>query len=583
MCGILALFGDIGEYDIPTFDELNHRGPDHFGIETSENAIMAHYRLSIVDLTSNGDQPLVSEKSILIFNGEIYNYKSLLQKYIPGSLELTKSDSVALQKLLDTVGLQIISELKGMFAVVYKLDNRVFFFRDNVGIKPLYFYRNSSSLIISSEITPIKQRVKPKISQKALLEYIVHGVVLTDTIFEGVRECIPGVLYVWDSENCVTNLKVVEKHYNTLDMDLDEAIENVVSSMEAREVPSALLLSGGIDSSLLAHYLSKLKIKPEAITVDFGIKTINNELGLAVKLAEKLGLTHRIIKVEANDIKDRIEPLLKRHGQPFADAADVVLDAIYGTLKDDYKVVFQGDGGDEMFGGYSRHRFIKYSKILKKIPLILFSRSSRLTRILRALRQQSFFEIHSDLMREDSLIYDELPKLFNDNIDWYDAKYGHYKNVHKVGYNRAEIDRLFFGDKKIWLPKAFLKKVDIPSMNNSLEARVPFLHDDIQNFCEEIEKKSVVGIRYGKLPLRAIARRHLPREIYRAKKMGFGVPYKEWLANDFRDEYLELLDQLSRFNLIDVEEVRKHFILNDGSYLHFHWKLFILCKWLKNT
>lgn len=576
------MFGEVSRYRSPSSKELFHRGPEHFGLIESEGSLISHYRLSIVDLSPNGNQPLVSKKSCLVFNGEIYNYKDLLHQYLPELSGSIQSDSVALHALLDRVGSKIISELNGMYAVVYKTDSEVLFFRDRAGIKPLYYCQHFDSLLISSEIGPLKTRLNPKIKKEGLAEYIVHGAVLTDTIYEGILDAEPGHLYSWSFLERNILYERIEYKSNINEGDLDKVLDDVVESMEANEVPSALLLSGGIDSSLLAHYLSKLPNRPKAITVDFGRQTINNEVYLAKIVAKKLGLEHQVIHVDSNKVKLSLEGVLQNHGQPFADAADIVLDSIYKSIKNEFKVVFQGDGGDEMFGGYNRHRFIKFSKILKILPQNLFVRNRKIYRILSALNKSKFFETHSDLMREDSLIYEDLKHLFNPKVDWYSAKYKHYKRVHDKLKMESDLDALFAADKKIWLPKVFLKKVDIPSMKNSLEVRVPYLHDIIQNWSDKLSKKTMLNFRHAKLTLRRLAERNLPREIYTAKKMGFGVPYKQWLIEDFKEEYLDILDELSSYDILDIKLVRDNFINNTNDYLHFHWKLFVLCKWLKS-
>ena len=581
MCGILYQSSIILS---AKQNELEHRGPDAFGSVTKSDSEFAHWRLSILGLSNAYDQPLHYKESLLIYNGEIYNYQELGQRYFKRNYV---NDSELLAHLLYYYGTEVITELKGMFAFVF-LDKqkRIIVGRDRLGIKPLYYSFKDGNLLVSSEISPIQRRINPVISHEAIAEFIVHGVIHTNTVYEGILE-FPNSHYAIYSHSELSLYKYSQNQFGKKQKskaDLGNLLSNSMALHLNSDVPTAILLSSGIDSSLLTFYASKLKSGLKVYTADFGGDAINDELDAAKKLCDHLGIEHYSISLKDRPKSVIIDELLKRHGQPFGDAADIALYVLYDALPKEIKVVIQGDGGDELFGGYRRHRLMKYGNsvllhfVLRNLP---FLRARRLGLALGAEN----VDRHSALLRQDNMVSDKLKSFIKSeqilqSLEIVETAC-YQKKYQEVAAEKSEQNKFYTVDMNLVLKNQFLRKVDISSMALSKEARVPLLYDDILDHAMTLDVQDNVNLFYGKLPLRKIAKQKLPRFIFKRKKMGFGVPYSRWLDTELNSDYMSCLKSTRVQQVLNTEAIYEDFCKR--SHDHFlHWKTYILAKWLKN-
>ncbi|MDA7531529.1 asparagine synthase (glutamine-hydrolyzing) [Akkermansiaceae bacterium] len=582
MCGILYQSAVIIKAEK---NELEHRGPDAYGSVLKDGSEFAHWRLSILGLSGAYDQPLKYKGSILIYNGEIFNYQELGQRYFQRDYD---NDSELLIHLLYYYGVDIITQLKGMFAFVFlDKEKKVIIGRDKLGIKPLYYSIKEGNLIVSSEISPIQRRINSAISPDALAEFVVHGVIHTNTVYEDILE-FPNSYFATYTNNELSLHKYSQNQFGTKQeskADLEKLISVSMALHLNSDVPVAILLSSGIDSSLLTYYAAKLQSSLQVYTADFGRDSINDELNAAKKLCNELGVKHYSVSLKDRSKSAIIDELLKRHGQPFGDAADIALYALYDALPKGIKVVIQGDGGDELFGGYRRHRLMKYGRsalfhfVLRCLPFM------RCRRIGLALGLKDV-ERHSALLRQDYMKSNKL-RTFIKSKKILECLEGvetscYRKMYQEVAADKSEEQKFYTVDMKLVLKNQFLRKVDIASMTLSKEARVPLLYDDIVDYAMSLNLRDNVNLIYGKLPLRKVAKKKLPRFIFKRKKIGFGVPFAKWLDTELYDDYMSCLKSNRARQVLNVDAIYEDF--HEKSCDKFlHWKIYILTKWLRNT
>lgn len=581
MCGILFhSFPDIPAKKV----ELNHRGPDYFGSYINNGIEFAHYRLSILDTGNGSNQPILVNDGVLIFNGEIYNFLELGNKYnVPATCLV--SDTLVLANLLDRFGIEIVNELKGMYSFIWQdSDYNIFVVRDRLGIKPLYYFFENNSFVFCSEIRPIQLRVKPEIKMAKVFEFLSHGVIHSDTVWNSIKEVPVNKILTFNlKENVLSFISreqkmcLLERKPSDIKL-LDRRIENSVRVHLKSDVPVGLLMSGGIDSSLIAYYASKYNNDITAYTADFGSNSMSEELTIAKRFAKEIEIQHQSILVDYDDALMHLDRLLDKHGQPFADAADIALSIIYSKTESKHKVLLQGDGGDELFGGYRRHRLFSLMSQMPRFFQKIDSKNRGLSYAKAFSNRESIR--HSQLLREDrahsALDFVRLSEEIRYSAH-YDAYLEAYQNNNFRDYTNLE--KLYYVDIQLLLKNIFLKKVDISSMLHSKEVRVPLLYDDIIEYFQTHNVANNANISQNKRQLRKIAKNHLPDYILNQPKMGFGVPYYAWLKKLGKDQYKDHLNLVQELMDIDAVGLLNNF--DNPRYQFVHWKFFVLARWLK--
>lgn len=615
MCGFLGIAGknNISEDNfVNAFNKINHRGPDESTIFTDINFKLGFKRLKILDLSENGRQPMSSnDKSItIIFNGEIYNYKSIKNILINSGVRFNgNSDTEVLLNyyiFLDRDIDKLIKNCNGMFsfAIVDRIKKKIYLVRDRLGVKPLYYFQDNNKIIFSSEIKSIKYLIKDaNISRKAISAYLSLGFVPPWlSIFKEVKSINPSEYAVWSFVKKTLKFKKywsprptkLNNNYNLAEWKelIKEELLDATKIRLNSDVPIGLFLSGGIDSGLVAAAVSKLGFK------DLNVHTVRfkdsdkDESDLAKKTANHLDLKlkiHDIDQITLSDIKSSI----KHFDEPFADPSLIVTDLICRkTFQNSTTVVLTGDGGDEGFCGYREYlKLLKYNS-LNKLPDILLN---NLGQVLSWIPNQKIKIISNRLkLNKISRVMWTHVYPFDDNLSkLLDNK---FKTKNKFNFNEAEeflkynkkYDNLTtsqISDLNCYLPSNVLKKTDMMSMKNSIELRSPFLDYRLVELGLSIPQEFKIQNNKTKYILREIAKDWLPEEISKSEKKGFGVPLDQLFLtnNNYSQEAIDQILKLNNYKIFDKNKLNSYLQKKDfsSSNLKSIYKLFCLSVFLE--
>ena len=580
MCGITGFIG----FNKPIINEnrlwemtkiLDHRGPDDSGIYLKNNVGFGHTRLSIIDLSSSGHQPMSSKDGevVITYNGEVYNYlelKSLLMK--KGIEFFTNTDTEVVLKAYIKWGPSIFSKFEGMFAFAI-WDNRkkiMHLVRDRFGIKPLYYYKYKSGMIFSSEIKSIlaSQIIQKKMSHPSLHEYMWYGNMTgNNTMYEGIFKVPPGnILTVNNSKiglNEYFSFEKIEDNQDEISLATETVLKKLDSAVKKHlisDVPVGVFLSGGIDSSAITaiaskYYNGKLKTFSAGFDFDNGV----NELSKSRKIANLFNSDHHELNISGINLSDTIENLVEIHDEPFADAANIPLYLLCKQLGNSIKVILQGDGGDEIFAGYRRYNILFYRKLWRYIsnvglPFIKSMpdgpSSQRYSRFFFANRQKNFSMQMALLLTQNSPL-DNPTDILNKDLQLSVLKYDPF-NIYKYWHSAFKefdyVKQMLFTDCKIQLPNTFLEKVDKPTMANSIEIRVPFLDNTLTDYVLGLPSSYKVKNGNKKRILKLALKNIIPDSILNGKKTGFGVPFAFWLRTSLSDYMRSILLDNSTIN-----------------------------------
>ena len=573
MCGITGVFG----FSYPLVSEntlrkmtntLGHRGPDSNGVYIKGSIGFGHTRLSILDLSSAGHQPMqsVDGSVTLIYNGELYNYKELRKILIKkGRIFKSNTDTeVVLQSYIEW-GTDIFSKFDGMFAfAIWDFRrNTLILARDRFGIKPLYYFLTDSGVIFGSEIKALLASgiIKKEIDEKSLHEYMWYGNALgSNTLYKGIYKLLPGNYMKILSDKIeiheywtIHNIQEAQGNVENVENFVLQKLESAVKSHLISDVPVGVFLSGGIDSSAITalasrHYNGTLKTFSVGFDFDQGV----NELPNARKVAELFNTNHQELHISGGDLPNVIEKLIGCHDEPFADAANIPLFLLSRELKGSIKVILQGDGGDEIFAGYRRYNIFSNESLWHLISKMgyrfknLFPKSpqfQRYNRFMHAFQQNDPALRMALLLTQDSPLNDPT-KILNPDLRNSIVKHDPF-NEYKYWNSKFEkidpVRRMLYTDCKIQLPNTFLEKVDKPTMANSIEVRVPFLDNNLTDYVMGLSSSYKVRSGNKKWVLKRALKNMLPSSILNGKKRGFSVPIDYWLKEPLSDYMCSVL------------------------------------------
>jgi len=577
-------------------DVLAHRGPDDegmvfirgaqffevktpckpYGAENGYEVGLGHRRLAIIDLSSAAHQPMCNEDGSvwIVFNGEIYNFQELkegLEK--KGHRFKSKSDTEVIIHAYEEWGSDCLSRFRGMFAFAIwdSKQRQLFMARDRLGEKPLVYYKQNGRFAFASEIKALLQvpGVERKVNNNAIHHYLTYQYVPSpDTIFEGIKKLPPAHYLLYDSSGNVRIERYWKLNFNSDQQALKhpsewfELIQNELEeSVKLRlmsDVPLGAFLSGGIDSSLVVGIMSEHSEKPvNTFSIGFEEKEFD-ELSYARLVARHFSTEHHEFLVKPNAIE--ILPKLVWHfNEPFADSSAIPTYYVSNMTKEYVKVVLTGDAGDENFAGYPRYLRSKWVAQFTKIPETV--RKDLIPVFLRRLssfrwREKTFNRL-ADFIESLSIYqannYAEQIKIFNrkekDDIYTEDLA-NHLQQVDALSfilekYNEVEtndlIDKLLYVDINSYLPEDLLVKMDIATMANSIEARVPFLDHKFMELVAGIPSRLKLKGSISKFVLKEAFSDFLPEAILKRRKMGFGVPVSRWFRNELKDYVFEIL------------------------------------------
>lgn len=586
MCGV------IGQVSFSGFDDgtrhgleqgirrLSHRGPDACGTYFDDKVVLGHVRLSILDLSSDAKQPMISENGrfVISYNGEVYNFRELRIDFGLGPLR-TSSDTEVILELFAKVGPQCFRYLNGMFSVaIYdKWKRKLWLARDRLGIKPLYVATNETSIYFASEIKGILELNDGfrSVDRSSLGEWSYYGSTLgRNTLFENISRLLPGHVLTIDVDGChchdetywEVGCKGAEFSGDVV-VETKRLLEQAVNRQLISDVPVGVFLSGGIDSSAITafaskHYSGRLSTFSAGFDYDKGI----NELPKARELAKRYGTDHHEIHVAGVNVADTVEKMVLHHDQPFSDAANIPLFLMSQEVGNKAKVILQGDGGDELFGGYRRYATLSrfnqmkiVAGIAKAVQILLPKNSAYYVRqrYIDALRSKPFPKVMALLLTVEDEGHSPL-KIFQGSVRKFSGNpFERYFECGARFSGRSPVDQMLLVDSMIILPDVFLEKVDRSTMASSLEVRVPFLDNDLVDFCQGLTaQKKIPGGKQKDLLKRSL-KGIVPDDVLYGKKTGFGVPFSFWLKGALKDLFFD--------NLGDF--IRRHPYVLDENYV----------------
>lgn len=575
-------------------DRIGHRGPDASGVfidsaNTAEAMIaLSHRRLSIIDVTQAGQQPMTSssERFVIVYNGEIYNHLDIRHDLnLPREAWLGHSDTETLLMAIETWGLEkALQSAVGMFAFALwdRRDRVLSLARDRFGEKPLYYGWQGDSFLFASELKSFRAHpaFEREIDTATLSNYFRYGNISgSEAIWKGVRQLPPGSILTLRldrlSENpllktywCVSEkVRWASEHQFAgpiveAEAQLQQLLSNAISQQMIADVPLGAFLSGGIDSSLIVSEMQAQASCPvHTFTVGFTEKDYD-ESSFAQKVATRLGTNHTSVIISARDAQDVIPTISDVYDEPFADISAIPTLFVSRLARSQVTVALTGDGADELFGGYSRYHDWK-----TKLAAYLSRLSPALTRELLSARVPDM-PPSADAEETFRYLYEismsQWPRPPVVDAQPIDVKANPLPTL-------GALKTMMLSDLRRYMPDDILTKVDRAAMSVSLETRAPYLDHRVAEFAFTLPPNILTDISKGKKLLRRLLYRNVPRALVDRPKMGFGLPVDHWMRGPLRDWVEDLLSEesLARSGLLDVAVIRTRWREHlSGSHNH---------------
>lgn len=612
MCGITGFYS-IKHNEFATREELvamtdsiGHRGPDAQGHYFNDYVGLGHRRLSILDLSTDANQPMESHsmRYTCVFNGEIYNYMEIASEL---NIELkTNCDTEVVVEAFAEWGITFVNKLNGIFAIcIYdKQERKMYLFRDRLGIKPLFYYWDGENFAFSSEIKSLlkirKIRDGRQLNNIAVSGFLNLGFIPEpDTIYSSIKKFPSGEVGIvsengfrsetyWDVEGIIRRNLITD--YDEAKTRIRETLESSVKMQLMSDVPFGTFLSGGIDSSLVTAIASKVCTgKLNTFSIGFADRK-HDESEYAQKIAEYLGTSHHKYTVTENDAKELIGDMLDFYDEPFADSSAVPTMMVSKLAKRDVTMVLSGDGGDELFHGYGAYIWAKRMNSLGKKPIkqligdiLSISPSDRYKRASYIFKYKNKAHLKSHIFSQEQYLFSELElaKLLNGNYVDAGVEQDYSNYVRKLTPEEAQA--IF--DIRYYLKDDLLVKVDRASMKYGLECRVPILDHRLVELALNISPKFKISNGVQKFILKDILYNYVPKEFFDRPKSGFSIPLERWLQTDLSyliSDYLNS-DIIARYNIVNYAEVQKlikKFNAGHGYLYNRLWALIVLHKFL---
>jgi asparagine synthase (glutamine-hydrolysing) len=638
MCGIAGFLNgasneltrELGEVTSAMNISLQHRGPDDHGVWIDENAGVAlvHRRLSILDLSPAGHQPMISadERFVIIYNGEVYSYQPIAAELAASGFKFRgHSDTEVILNSFAVNGVEAtLKRMIGMFAIALwdRRDRTLTLIRDRLGIKPLYWARFGKLFLFGSELKALRAHPgwAPQIDRDAVAAFMRHNYVpAPHSIYQGVHKLEPGTILTlpWQGEPQISrfwNARTVA-HNGTLhpleagDAELTEQLETLLQDAVSRrmiaDVPLGAFLSGGVDSSTVVALMQKARLgKVRTFSIGFDLPGYN-EAPHAAAVAHHLGTDHTELTVTSSQAFDVIPKLPEFYDEPFADSSQIPTYLVSAMTRKHVTVALSGDGGDELFAGYNRYQLTqRFWQALSLMPRGLRNAAASALTMVRpdqwtALSAALPFRLRppqtgDKLHKLAAVLKLESPDaLYRRLVSHWEPSEIVLQSLEPPSIIADEkivqefpdlLARMQFLDLVTYLPDDILTKVDRASMAVALEARVPLLDHRVVEFAWRLPRNAKVRNRTTKWILRQVLYRHVPRALIERPKMGFGIPLGEWLRGPLRDWAEDLLDEkrLRDAALLDPRVVRRFWqehVNGSRNWQYLLWDVLMLEAW----
>lgn len=629
MCGIAGYFSKETTHHYEAYlndavKSLAKRGPDLQQTKTLSAQIgFAHARLSIIDTSTVASQPMsdASGRFTIIFNGEIFNYRELKEQFLREVKLNSTSDTEVLLHLFIQQHEKCLQHLNGFFAfAVYDNEKKeIFLARDRSGIKPLHIYADEKMVVFASELKAIlKFPIKKEIDYNTLALYLqLNYVPGNNSILKNIMRLMPAHYAVIDANGnlktakyysvpYVGGQKIADKDFNyeSSKATLRKLIEESVQRRLVSDVPLGSFLSGGIDSSIVSYCAAKNVSQLNTFSIGFSDEPYFDETKYANLVAKKFETNHTVFSISNDEMFSHIFDILDYIDEPFADSSAIAVFILSKKTREKVTVSLSGDGGDELFGGYNKHQAefrARQNNFLNKVietglPLFKIlpkSRHSKFGNLFRQLQRYSEGLQLSAAERywrwcvfnsEDSA----LSLLQNKNAIDKNELDKRKQFVRDAVKEDGELNDIFFADTQMVLPNDMLTKVDLMSMANSLEVRVPLLDYTVVDFAFTLPVSFKLDKSSGKKILKAAFRNDLPEELFTRPKHGFEVPLLKWMKTGLRslieEELLskKFIEEQNIFDAAAIESLKQKLFSNNPEDAHATvWGLLVFQYWYK--
>lgn len=630
MCGITGIFaynlvGKINKIHVTNATmALSKRGPDFQDIYLDEWVGLGHRRLSIIDTTECGHQPMwdESKRYCIIFNGEIFNYKELRNELAAqGHTFFSQSDTEVLLKLFIKEKENCLNKLNGFFSfcVYDKKEQRFFLARDRYGIKPLLYLFDEDKFIFASEMKAIIQYgIERHLDYNSLYTYLqLNYIPAPATIFTNVKKLMPGH-YMWAERGALdiqqyykipydpSQAQANQISYDAAKEQLKTLLDNAVQRRLVADVPVGAFLSGGIDSSVITALASQHKPDLHTFSIGYRDEKFFDETRYAKLVSDKFGTEHTVFSLTNDDLYSHVHSILEYIDEPFADSSAIAVYILSKETRKHATVALSGDGADEMLAGYNKHAAahrVIHQGVSEKIAgtvgaLLAMLPQSRNNRLSNTIRQLVRFHEGIKLSAGDrywrwaSFVgKDEALTLLHPDLrisKWLGEFVQRRKEILQHIPATESINDILYTDMQLVLPNDMLTKVDLMSMANGLEVRVPFLDYEVVNFLFSLPDHYKINHSMRKRILQDAFRDILPAELYNRPKKGFEVPLLKWLRKEMRslivDDLLsqKFVEDQGIFHYPEVDKLKKKLFSSNPGDVHARiWGLIVFQSWWK--
>ena len=625
MCGIAGIVGNRTAVELPLLESMRdtfpYRGPDDSGawINAEQNVGLAHRRLSIIDTSADGHQPMIEENTgcTIVFNGEVFNYievRTELERQ--GYSFSTKTDTEVILKAYLHYGLDCAQHFNGMYAIAIwdPREQQLFMLRDRLGIKPFYYCITDQQLWFASEIKALKQ-VNPQsfaLNTGLIDQYMSFGYVPGEnTLFSGVKRLLPGHQAVYRPNQHQLS---ISRYWDLPDQtEQDQGLDHYATSGKAlinsaidlrlrSDVPLGIFLSGGIDSSAVVGLLAEKtteQLKTYSVAYDFGKQF--NETPYAKIVAEKFGTDHHELFVQPDQFRDFIPEYVRLMDEPVTESAAISLYFLSKMTTEEVTVVLSGEGADEVFAGYDLYRYMQFIERyrgvlghsvaaglgqLAKLPGLSKTKIAKYLSMAASPLEQRYKGISTYDSRIKQLLYtDHFSSHLNDEANTEANRF--LQQLFNAG-NRDALSKMLYFDTKTWLADDLLIKADRMSMAASLELRVPFLDYRVVEFGARLPNQYKIHNGQGKFLLKKMVEGLLPDEIIYRKKMGFPTPLKRMFQGVLKGYSSDLLlsSDAHILRYFDKRGVAHLLAEHQSGRRDYHrelWQLVVLEEWLQQN
>jgi asparagine synthase (glutamine-hydrolysing) len=608
MCGIA---GSINfQLDIPRLrEDIWHRGPDEQDLFRENTLELYHHRLSIIDI-SCGKQPMQYGDLTLIYNGEIYNHLELRKKY---QLQCTTdSDTETLLHLYKKTGHAFLNDIDGMFAMALfdRSANRVFIARDRAGKKPFYYYNDNKSFVFASELNALKGQLDLKINTDHIHQYIRLGYFYrSSTPYQNVHELPAGSYGYIDLDTLQLEIHkwwdihdfYLQRSTDSFDTAKDKVEtflrEAVRRRVEASDLEVGSFLSGGIDSGLVTAMAKEFNPSLKTFTVSFAGEY--DEAPLAKQVADKYQTDHHEIKITFDHLQDDVETIISNYGEPFFDSSAIPSYYVSREAKKHLTVILNGDGGDEVFGGYRRYVAFNKFDFFRSNPLVKWPSKIFSSILPEPNNKKSKYNFIYRLMALAGK--DDVNTYLSATIDSFEG-FEKYLNAPPGVLKKMEADfrkvnnAPLSGLQKIMnldfdniLQSDLLVKMDIATMAHSLEGRSPLLSKELLEYAPTLPDSYKIRGSQTKYILRTLAEKYLPSDLIHQPKRGFEIPLKNWIDNQLKDILFDYIFSVNAYNKEFIDPVflqklwDKRLNVGEEKRAKMLWTIFALEVWHKKV